>query len=187
MADEPNYTSTETGGLENAKLELPKEAELEASKPQNTVFALGLAVSYLMTKKAFANQQFGTWSRVLVGQLNRGHYLFIHRGQKVVGFAGWSITNTRRAEDWLANIADIPFNESTEGDCFIFNAWSADDFRAHRFLLDQMRPIFAQCKVIYYKRVYPNKGTRPVRLTVNEFVAKHIDRKRGQSDATPID
>jgi len=157
------------------------ENKLESSKPENKMFALGLAVSYLMNKKAFAKQPFGVWSKVLVGQLNRGHYLFIHRGQKIVGFAGWSVTNKKRAEDWLADRADIPYDESKEGDCFVFNAWSADDFRAHRFLLDQMRPAFATCEVIYYKRAYKDGRTRPVRLTVNEFVASHIDRKQGSS------
>ena len=153
--------------------------ELQASKPENTVFSLGLAVSYMMNKKAFAKQQFGMWSRVLVGQINRGHFLFIHRGLKVVGFAGWSITNEKRAEDWLAGRADIPYAESMEGDCFVFNAWAADDLEAHRFLLDQMRPVFEPCKMIYYKRVYADKGTRAVRLAVNDFVAAHIDRKKG--------
>ena len=156
--------------------------ELQASKPENTVFSLGLAVSYMMNKKAFAKQQFGMWSRVLVGQINRGHFLFIHRGLKVVGFAGWSITNEKRAEDWLAGRADIPYAESMEGDCFVFNAWAADDFRTHRFLLDAMRPIFASCEVIYYKRAYKDGRNRPVRLTVNEFVASHIDRKRNSGE-----
>ena len=39
--------------------------------------ALGLAVSHLMTKPAFANLRFGDWSRVLVGQINRKHYAFV--------------------------------------------------------------------------------------------------------------
>lgn len=152
---------------------------LEASKPDNKVFALGLAVSYMMNKKAFATQPFGLWSKVLVGQFNRDHYLFIHRGPKIVGFAGWSLTNKKCAEDWLADRADIPYDQSQEGECFVFNSWAADDLGAHRFLLDQMRPVFASCEVIYYKRVYKDRGTRPVRLTVNDFVASHIDRKQG--------
>ena len=155
---------------------------LQVSRPANKVFALGMAVSSLMNKPAFAKQPFGTWSKVLVGQLNRGHFLFIVNGKKIVGFAGWSLTNKRRAEDWLANKADIPYDESHEGNCFVFNAWAADDFRSHRFLLDAMRPIFASCEVIYYKRAYKDGRNRPVRLTVNEFVASHIDRKRNSGE-----
>ena len=162
-----NSTGPETSG----------DGELQAAKPANKHTALGYAVSYLMTKPAFATQPFGVWSRVLVGQLNRGHYLFVHRGAKVAGFAGWAITNRQRAEDWLANRGDIPFEESTSGDCFVFNAWAADDFRAHRFLLDTMRPVFASCDDIYYKRQYKDGRVRPVRLSVNDFVASHVDRK----------
>jgi len=164
---------------ETATTPAEQSEELQASKPENKVFALGLAVSYLMNKKAFAKQPFGVWSKVIVGQLNRGHYLFIHRGKQIVGFAGWSLTSKEHAENWLADKADIPYEKSFEGDCFVFNAWSADDFRAHRFLLDQMRPVFATCEVIYYKRAYKDGRNRPVRLTVNDFVASHIDRKRG--------
>lgn len=150
----------------------------EVSRPENKVFALGMAVSYLMNKPAFAKQPFGIWSKVLVGQLNRGHFLFIIKGGQIVGFAGWSVTNKRRAEDWITEKADIPYEESNEGDCFVFNAWAGDSFRAHRFLLDKMRPVFASCEMIYYKRAYKDGRNRPVRLTVNEFVASHIDRER---------
>ena len=46
---------------------------LRIVKPANAAAALGLAVSHLMVKPAFANLRFGDWSRVLTGQINRKH------------------------------------------------------------------------------------------------------------------
>ena len=53
-----------------------KATALKLFKPASATAALGLAVSHLMTKPAFANLKFGEWSRILVGQINRGHYCF---------------------------------------------------------------------------------------------------------------
>jgi hypothetical protein len=43
-----------------------------------------------------------------------------------------------------------------------------------------MRKIFANKRVLYFKRHYPDGRTRPVRLTVNEFVAAHLARSTGR-------
>lgn len=61
--------------------------------------ALGLAVNYLITKPAFAKLPFGLWSRILVGQINRGHYLLALDRNKLVGFLGWALT---KGDIWLA-------------------------------------------------------------------------------------
>jgi hypothetical protein len=49
---------------------------LRLFRPTQPVVALGLAVDHLMRKSAFASLPFGEWSRVLVGQINRGHHVF---------------------------------------------------------------------------------------------------------------
>ena len=75
-------------------------------RPDKPTTALGLAVSYLMTKPAFANLKFGEWSRVLVGQINRGHYCFaLGSENRVHGFAGWALTTRSGA---LANVPRPP-------------------------------------------------------------------------------
>ena len=45
-----------------------------------------------MVKPAFANLKFGDWSRILVGQINRGHYCFaVDEKNEVQGFMGWAL------------------------------------------------------------------------------------------------
>ncbi|KQP15445.1 hypothetical protein ASF26_17130 [Methylobacterium sp. Leaf93] len=58
-------------------------------RPDQPAVSLGLAVSYLMLKPAFANLRFCEWSRILVGQIDRGHYCFaIDDTGQVQGFVG---------------------------------------------------------------------------------------------------
>jgi hemolysin-activating ACP:hemolysin acyltransferase len=148
--------------------------QLIAVRPEGTVFALGLAVSYLMSKPAFARQPFGHWSGVLAGQINRGHYLFAVENGKVVGFLGWSLATERQAEAWLAGRAAPPSEESRAGEVMLINAWQADSKRAVRFLLHQARLVGRDCAAVYAKRYRPDGSFRPVRLAVNAAVPSHI-------------
>jgi hypothetical protein len=57
-------------------MEPSPKAAYKLYRPNSPAIALGLAVNHLMGKPAFANLKFGDWSRILVGQINRGHYCF---------------------------------------------------------------------------------------------------------------
>jgi hemolysin-activating ACP:hemolysin acyltransferase len=156
----------------------PSSPSLRLCRPDNPVIALGLAVNYLMSKPAFANLRFGDWSRILVGQINRGHFCFVIDGQgRVQGFAGWALTTRERAEAWLEGRQGLSFEDSRAGDCIVFNAWSASSTNVHRYMVDEARKLIADKQACYFKRHYKDGSTRPVRLTVNEFVDQHIRRK----------
>jgi hypothetical protein len=45
-------------------------------------------------------------------------------------------------------------------------------------LLDAARQVIQGKDMVYFKRHYKDGSTRPVRLSVNEFVDQHIDRNR---------
>ncbi|KQP09593.1 RTX toxin [Methylobacterium sp. Leaf93] len=146
-------------------------------RPDKPAIALGLAVSYLMVKPAFANLRFGEWSRILVGQINRGHYCFaIDEAGQIQGFVGWALTSRDKAEAWVEGRGALSYDDSLAGDCLVFNAWSANSTRVHRFLVDEARKLISDKQTLYFKRHYPDGTTRPVRLTVNDFVGGHIDR-----------
>jgi hemolysin-activating ACP:hemolysin acyltransferase len=154
--------------------------EFKTFRPQNPCAALGLAVSHLMTKPAFANLRFGDWSRILVGQINRKHYWFAVDGDKrIQGFMGWALTSQEKAEAWVEGRAALSFEDSIEGDCVIFNAWAANTPKVNRFLLGEARKVIAGKSTVYFKRFYKDGGVRPARLRVNDFVARHIGRQDG--------
>ena len=160
----------------------PRE-DLKVFRAENPYVALGLAVSHLMTKPAFANLRFGDWSRILTGQINRKHYYFaVDSKNQIQGFVGWAMASKEKAEAWVEGRGGLSFGDSLEGDCVIFNAWAASTPEANRFLVSQARGIIDGKDMVYFKRHYKDGSTRPVRLRVNDFVARHLKREKG---ATP--
>lgn len=159
---------------QRAKDARPVAAELQAVRPRNSREALGMAVSYFMTDPVFARLPFGQWSRVLVGQINRGHYLFAMEGEKVVGFVGWALTTKEKAEAWLTENRDIGFADSLAGEVVLINAWKATSPAANRFLLATMRRVVSDKAMVYAKRFYRGGRVRSVRIAVNAFVEAHL-------------
>jgi hemolysin-activating ACP:hemolysin acyltransferase len=153
-------------------------APLYLFRPKVAATALGLAVAHMFTKPAFGSLPFGEWSRVLVGQINRGHYAFVvDDAKQVQGFAGWGLVTRAKAEAWVEGRYDLTYQDCLEGDCVVFNAWVANSTRAHRFLVDAARKLIKDRQTVYFKRHYKNGGWRAVRLNVNDFVGVHVDRR----------
>ena len=151
--------------------------ELRAFRPDNSFVALGLAVNHLMTMPAFASLRFGEWSRILVGQINRKHYLFvIDEKNQVQGFLGWALATKANAEAWVEGRGGLSYQDSLDGECIIFNAWAGKGLRVNRFLLQEGRKVIADKEMVYFKRHYKDGTTRPARLTVNEFVTQHLEK-----------
>lgn len=156
---------------------VPPDADLKVFQPPNAYVALGMAVSHLMTKPAFAKLRFGDWSRVLTGQINRKHYCFAIDGRnQIQGFMGWALTSKEKAEAWVEGRNGLSFEDSRDGDCVIFNAWAASTPEANRFLVSQARKIIDGKDTVYFKRHYKDGSTRPARLRVNDFVVRHLAR-----------
>lgn len=169
---------TDVGGVKEAGSAGPAAGALRLVRAESPAVALGLAVSYLMTKPAFARLRFGDWSRILVGQINRRHYYFVGDGSREIqGFVGWALATREKAEAWVEGRRGLSYDDSREGECLVFNAWVANNLRVHRFMVDEMRKIGKDLETLYFKRHYPDGTTRPVRLNVNEFVARHIAAK----------
>ena len=152
------------------------DGALRIFKPSNPAAALGLAVSHLMVKPAFANLKFGDWSRILTGQINRGHYCFaIDSNNLVQGFIGWALASQEHAEAWVEGRRGLSFEDSKRGDCIVINAWSATSTKVTRFLLAEARRIARGKNRVYFKRHYKDGTTRPARVAVNSFVVAPLE------------
>jgi hemolysin-activating ACP:hemolysin acyltransferase len=162
----------------------PARPELRVFRPDNPYVALGLAVSHLMTKPAFAALRFGEWSRILVGQINRKHYYFVVDGKnQVQGFLGWAVTSKDKAEAWVEGRGGLSYDDdSFDGPSIIFNTWVARNGKVNRFLLQEARKIIVGKDTVYFKRYYKDGSKRPVRLRVNDFVAQHLQQKTASDD-----
>lgn len=147
---------------------------LSAIQDRDRYRALGRAVSYLMTKPAFARLSFGHWSRILTGQVNRGHYFFVVRGGTIVGFLGWAVTTEDKADRWLAGTHPLKAEDSNAGDCILINAWAANDGAVHRFVIENLRRVGQGKRLLYGKRVYADGRVRNLKVPVSRFVPNHI-------------
>jgi hemolysin-activating ACP:hemolysin acyltransferase len=153
------------------------EQTLRLFQPNSPAAALGLAVSHLMTKPAFAKLQFGDWSRILVGQINRKHFCFVVDGAgQVQGFMGWALASEEHAQGWADGRRALTFEDSRDGDCVVVNAFSANSTRVTRFLVEEARRVFKDKTTLHFKRHYQDGTTRIARVAINEFIGGHIER-----------
>jgi hemolysin-activating ACP:hemolysin acyltransferase len=164
------------------------EQALRLVRPDNPAAALGRAVSYLMTKPAFAKLPFGDWSRILVGQINRKHFCFAVDGAgQVQGFMGWALASEAHAKAWAEGRRALSFEDSLRGDCMVVNAFVAESNAVTRFLVEEARRIASDKAAIYFKRHYKDGRARAVRMAINEFVGSHVARnseRLGAASAT---
>ena len=135
---------------------------LSADLPPSVAF--GRACAHLMSRPAFARAPFGHVARSLAGQVNRGHYAFVMRGERTVGFAGWALVAGPVAEAWLAGLRGFDDAEAGAGDCVVLNFWQADDPAATRFLVAELRARLPCARRAYAKRHYADGRIRPLRL-----------------------
>lgn len=137
---------------------------------ENRSMALGLAVEYLMKKPAFARIPFGHWSRVLTGQIKRGHYTFVIEGKRVVGFGGWALMTEAEAEAWVNGRPGATEVSGTTGDCIVVNAWAADTPEANQLIMQGALDAARRYRMLYAKREYPDGRSRPLRFKLEDFL-----------------
>lgn len=150
------------------------EHTLHAGRLDDDYKALGVAVSLMMTEPGFARLPFGFWSKILVGQIRRKHYLLVSEGKQVTGFLGWARTTEDIAERWLTQKGEITFEQSLAGDCILVNAWLAKTPATHQCLREQLRVVGRDARLLYGKRFYKDGRVRPIRMAVNDAVEGHI-------------
>ena len=154
-----------TGAVAGRPADRPAGQErLQLRQFDNPATALGTAVGYLMTRPAFARLAFGTWTRVLAGQISRRHYVFAYDANHVVGFAGWALANADDAEAWLNGEGRSPGDDGRTGDCIAVNAWAVSTPEVHRVLVEHLRRVGAGKRIVYGKRIYRDRHSRPIRL-----------------------
>jgi hypothetical protein len=82
---------------------------------------------------------------------------------RVVGFLGWAFTSRERAEAWVEGRGGFSDAEARDGDCLVFNAWSADTLAVNRFVLQAAREAMRGKETAYFKRHTKDGSARPMR------------------------
>ena len=131
--------------------------------------ALGRASAYLATSPAFAATPFGHMTRILIGQINRGHYGFIERDGAVVGFIGWARATEAQGDAWLEGRRALSDEEAREGDCALINVWRADAPDVSRFIIARLRAALGPTRIVFARRRYADGRVRSVRLPLDQI------------------
>ena len=125
--------------------------------------ALGRAAALCARHPAFADRPFGQWTRVLMGQVNRGDYRFVLKDRTLIGFLGWVRTDETGAERWLSG---VPPETSPDGDHVVLNALACDDPGALPFIAREAGTLVPPPFMLVGKRFYEDGRVRPVRLPI---------------------
>ena len=152
------------------------DQKLRLVRPDNPAGALGRAVSYLMTKPAFAKLQFGDWSRIWWGRSTAGTS------------ASWLTEPARCRASWAGRSPARNMPKPGRGP-------PRPDVRGQparrlhggqrvrgefdavtRFLIAESRRIARDKTTIYFKRHYNDGKARAARVPINAFVGNHIAR-----------
>ncbi len=125
--------------------------------------ALGAAVEYLQGDPTFDRQPFGTWSRILLGQISREHYAFALRERKPVGFVGFGRTTQDVIRRWEVD-GQRPSNaECREGPYFVINAWKADDRAVSLAMKSWLARQHRDATALFAERFYPDGRSKIIR------------------------
>ncbi len=135
-------------------------------RDRNPYAAAGRAMAYLMTDRIFGRMPFGHISRLIAGQVNRGHYLLAVREDAVVGFVGWTLGSKEDGERWLVDAPLDPARTVGEGSICILNFWKAEAPAVSSAFVGALRAMMPDKTHLYAKRHYPDGSVRGVRLPV---------------------
>ena len=126
---------------------------------------------YISSEDCFDHVPFSTWSRMLLGVIERGHYFFAVQDGKVTGFLGWSLADDDLANTWLTNDFELDHQNCLEGESIILNVWQSTSDQVTKFMLHHLSKIeYPQGKkTVYAKRFDENGHIRPVKLDTKRF------------------
>ena len=140
---------------------------IRGSSNSNGYAALGKAVELQSQHPAFGNRPFGEWSKILMGQINRGHFAFIACEDKITGFIGWLRTDRASGEAWLRENKHVKDPNVPMGEAVVVNAIQAEDRGALRLIRAKATELEKPPFTIYAKRFYKDGTIRPLTYDVS--------------------
>ena len=126
--------------------------------------AFARAVGHLMTRPAFANAPFGHIARALAGQVNRGHYAFVHRARRSSASSAGRWSRNPLPRPGSRARAASPSAEARGGRLHPPELLAGRQPRRHRALIEFLAAKFPDKRRLYAKRHYPDGRIRPLRL-----------------------
>jgi hypothetical protein len=97
-----------------------------ATRDRNPFAACGRTVSNLMNIPNLARLPFGQIAKLVVRQINRGHYFFVvDPSSAVCGYCGWTQGTHAEADAWLERNIEVSSAHPQDGPVGVINIWQA--------------------------------------------------------------
>jgi hemolysin-activating ACP:hemolysin acyltransferase len=147
----------------------PTGQSYRATRERNPFAACGRTVSYLMNIPNLARLPFGQLTKLVVGQINRGHYFFVVDPSSVTcGYCGWTQATHAQADAWLEKNVEVASEHALDGPVCVINLWQASSAKANTVIIAALRTMLnPSTELVVAKRFYPNGDIRPVRLPIS--------------------
>lgn len=129
---------------------------------RNGLYAFGMAVNLLRRSRPFSTYEFGKFSNVLMGEIQRKHYVFAISADRPVGYVGWALCNESIARAWVESRNVPTYRECMEGDCWVGITYYAESTPVCWTLARYCRNLYPELKV-YGIRDYGGRE-RPTNL-----------------------
>ena len=97
----------------------PAGPPMQCRQFKDPVMALGRATNLLMRTAPFASFEFGRFSKVLLGQIRRRHYVFTIAEGVPVGYAGWALCDEDVARAWIEERSVPSYDQCRNGNCWV--------------------------------------------------------------------
>jgi hemolysin-activating ACP:hemolysin acyltransferase len=105
--------------------------------------ATGLAAAYLAATSTFGAYRADRLIGSILGQIERRHYAFAVRDNRIVGYAGWALCAARVAEAWLRDGKAPSADQCREGDVLVLVLFAAEDRQVSIRLTRYLRDLYA--------------------------------------------
>ncbi len=139
-------------------------SSLRCAQHRNTAIAYATAVNLLRSVKPFANYRFGVFAGVLLGQIQRKHYVITYAmpEERPVGYFGWALCEEHIAKAWVEKGYVPTQEECMKGDCFVVATFHGATPAVTRFQVRHVRKAYPNVKV-FGRRDYGQR-LRPMRI-----------------------
>ncbi len=134
-------------------------ADLRCTKLADPYKVLGLALSALSKVEPYASYKFGELTGTVMGQIQRGHYVFTLKDRLLVGYGGWALCTPEAARAWLAGRAVPDYQACLDGPNPVLVTFHSKSRAATFKQIRHMRALYPG-REIFFRRDYAGRRTR---------------------------
>ena len=121
--------------------------------------ALGLALSALSKVQPYARYRFGELTGTVMGQIQRGHYVFTLKDRLLVAYGGWALCTPEVAQAWIAGRSVPDYEACKNGPNPVLVTFMSKSRTATFRQIRHMRALYPG-REIFFRRDYAGQRAR---------------------------